>query len=213
MLLCILGAFRSGLAPAADGYFAELGGGYNEITFTPEYSFVDGQPKRRFKDRAYGGSATLRGGYRFPFGDSFHLDLAGDLTYSWADWELSLPWEPARFRYDLPYSLGLSAAPGVELGNGLSLFAEIGLNYAYVREEKSSSVTTSYDHSEWVPGWLWGAGIRYRIDDRLALSLGYRRAEYQSLRYRSRLPDGSHAETIEDDPRSDTTTLALRYWF
>lgn len=107
----------------------------------------------------------------------------------------------------------MSAAPGIELGSGLSLFAEIGLGYAYVREKKASPVTSSYDNSEWVPGWLWGAGIRYRIDDHLALSLGYRQVQYESFRYRSRLPDGSHTETIKDEPRSDTTTLALRYSF
>lgn len=210
--IAILSAVTINVA-AAEGLFLELGAGYGKLSFEPKYYFMDGSQPETFEDDQDGFVGSLRLGYRKPITDRFSLDLGADFIYQDAKWTMTLPEEQAHFAYEIPYTFGLTLIPGWSPAPRWRLFAELGLEYGNIRERKRTPLTSHYDADEWVSGFLMGIGVGYQINDRIDLTLGYRQIRYSELRYKSYWPDGRHAETIEDSPRSDFTTLAVQYRF
>lgn len=206
-----------GWAPATtaadSGYFLNLAAGYGKLQFSPLYHFEDGSPAEKFDDHEKDFVASLGAGYRLQLADGFSLDLGADFIYQNAEWTLTLPREPADFRYEIPYTFGVRLAPAWEPAPRWRLYAELGYAYGRIKERKSSPVTSSYDTDDWTGGWLAGAGIGYQLNNQMDLTLGYRQLHYEELDYKSYLPDGTHWETIEDSPRSEYVSLGLEYRF
>lgn len=198
---------------ADSGYFVEATAGKGDVVFKPSYRFLDGSAPSSFRNEEQGTVLGLGVGYLKQMNDQFSVSLSGHLTYQKAEWTLYLPWEPASFSYEIPYTFGLTLSPSWHPNDQWRLFAELGVISGQVKERKASTATSYYDADEWAAGVLLGAGVGYKINDQLELTLSYRDLKYNDIDYQTFLPDGSQRAAVSDSPRSNYTALGLRYRF
>ena len=200
-------------AHADSGWFVDLAVGNGTTEFEPLYTFVAPRPPRRFSDDDEDWVASLGGGYRHDINASVSVDFAAELIGQGAEWTLYIPSDPSSFKYDIPQTLAVRVSPSWEFTRGWRLFADLGLARGQVRERKSSPVSSSYRFDDWVGATLVGGGISYDVDEKISLSLAYAQLRFDSLTYRSYLPNGSHSETIKDSPVSSLTRFGVTYRF
>lgn len=199
----------------AGEWFAGVESGYIEHKFTPEYSFAWGGRDSQFTNRSDGIELGLVAGYEFPVAERF--SIIAQLRGAWnnSEFTLYLPSEPARFKYNNPFTLGFGIQPTFQLTEKLGLFADLGLSEGRFNEEKisSSSTRSSYDFGDWVFGYAVGGGLRYQFSESLEGRLSYRKMYFDDFAYRSYLPSGRHVESIRDEPESQAFSLALIFRF
>jgi len=214
LFLCVVSVFGLSIEGKAQGWFAGVEGGYIKHEFNPKYTFVGGG-SAEFHDTSDGLELGLVAGYDFAVAERFSLLTQFRGAWNNSEWTLFLPGEPARFKYDNPVTLGLSAQPTFKISDKLGIFAELGILEGKFNEEKRSpsSIRSSYDFSDWIFGYTLGGGISYRFTDALECRLGYRKTIYNDFSYAARFPSGSRRSTVRDEPESESFTLSFLYRF
>lgn len=184
--------------------------GHENLSFKPEYRFVDGDPNKTYENPANGSLAGMVGGYHWKPAADFSLDVQGRLSVSDTEWTLALP-DPAAFRYDIPVNVAVSLLPAYRLNENFSVFAEGGLALGKIRERKSTAYATGsrYDDVTWRPGILAGFGLSFAMGDGWSVRAGYRRTWYQNHDYDTHDAAGTQVETVTSRVVQSTTTLGL----
>ncbi len=185
--------------------------GYAQNEFRPSYVFVSGRAPETYKNDSDGAELGLYVGCAERVVNRLSIACQLRATLSSSEWTLSLPDEPATFSYEVPYTLGLSVLPTLQVTDNIWLFAELGLVSGLVNEQKTSSTRSSYDFDEWRGGTLFGCGAGFSVTDVLTISLHYRVTSYDSFSYRTFLPNGDWEETVTDDPTTVSCSLACTY--
>ncbi|MBA4741401.1 MAG: porin family protein [Azoarcus sp.] len=193
----------------AGGFYWGLEGAHERITFEPHYFTLDGVPDGSFTDRARGNAGSLVLGHRWQAANRFSIAVEARASASDTDFTLSIPEEPASFRYDIPYAAAITVQPTLHLSDAISVYAEGGFSYGHLREKKSSPSSSAYNESGWRSGTLLGAGVNLRLGQAWSARLGFREIRYGSLRYTSRLADGSAVELISDRPEVRSWHIGL----
>jgi opacity protein-like surface antigen len=206
--LGLLGAAMCGSA-VAEGFYLGIEGARERITFKPHYYMLDGTPDGSFTNRARGNSAGLLLGHRWQLAPRVSLALEGRLSASDTRWTLSIPEEPARFRYDIPYSAAVTLQPTVHVTEVIGVYAEGGFAYGRIRERKSAPATSAYDARGWREGRVLGAGVSLKVGQAWSARVGYRETRYSSLSYTARLGDGTPVERVRDRPRVESWHFGL----
>jgi opacity protein-like surface antigen len=189
-------------ARAADdkSSFAGIALTAQQIRFNPHYTFYDGSDPGQFDDRANGVEVRVFAGQRFRSGSRFAMAWQGMLAMNGFDWSLSLPSEPAKFRYALPYTLLASAMPEVRLG-GVSVFGEVGGGVGRVHEIKTSPSSSTYDHEAFSGVLAVGAGVRLKLSERIDALAQYQYSRYHAFEYDTLDSAGAKVEHVRDAPR------------
>ena len=189
----------------------ESGGIHNR--YVPEYTQTDGSPSSQFVNRASGTEFSATAAYRQDVCSRFSMLYQGRIGYSDARWNLVVPTEPSEFEYSTSWTWGLSLIPTVKMCRYAKVSLELGLVRGNMSEMKRSSVDSSYDVDEWVTGYVWGCGLSFPLTERTELTVRYRSIAYENIFFKSYLPDGTHWETITDQPTSESYSAGLTYWF
>ena len=205
--LVIAGAIVSQPATAQSYVGIEIG--REDISFKPNYQFVNGSADQSFHNRASGAIGGLVVGHRWKPAQGLSWDLHGRLSGSDNAWRLALPEESATFRYDLPVSLSFSMAPVWQVSDKVALFVEAGVAIGRIRERKQAPITSHYDIRTWRPGLLAGLGAHVALDDRWALRLGYHRIGYRARDFDTFDAAGRQVEAVRSRVTQRETTLAL----
>lgn len=199
--------------PALAGrWYAGVDLGYVEHEFTPAYTFTYGREPTSFVDESDGMELGISGGYSEPVCPYFSIACQTRLAVNESEWSLTTD-EPANLLYEIPFTWSLTVVPTFTITEKVLAFFETGFISGAVSEEKSSPVESSYDFSEWRTGITLGLGVWIGIDERMGVSVTYRRAEYDSFSYKTYLPDGTHWETVQDDPVADSYNIGLTWSF
>ena len=186
---------------------------YTETTFEPQYTFTYDRPPVGYKNIAYGTDLDLLGGYRFQLAPLFSVGVGGSLGISTAEWSTDTTDPIAHLEYRLPYRLFATVQPAVHLLNRFRLFGELGIGSGYIEEKKDSFLRSRYDESRWLWGYRLGAGIGYEFMRDTEISVAYRYTGYEDFSYQTHLPDGTHWETVTDEPYSNQVVMSLiRKW-
>lgn len=210
----LIAALVLGLTVSAQAgrWYAGVDLGYVEHEFTPTYTFTYDRAPKDFVDKADGMEIGISGGYSEPVCPYFSMACQTRLTFNESEWTLSTD-DPAELQYEIPLTCSLTVVPTFTVTEKVLLFLETGFIGGSVSEKKSSAVHSSYDFSEWRTGCTIGAGIWLSIGDKTGVSVVYRRAEFDSFSYKSYMPDGTHWETVQDDPVTDSYSIGLTYSF
>lgn len=193
----------------ADGFYWGLEGAHERITFEPHYFTLDGTPDGSYIDRARGKAGSVVIGHRWQGTQRFSIALEGRAGASDTEFRLSIPEEPARFHYDIPYAVAITVQPTLHVNDAFSLYAEGGWSYGRLREKKSSPSSSTYNEAGWRSGTLLGVGVNLRLGQAWSARLGVREIRYGALRYTSRLADGSAVERVRDRPEVRSWHLGL----
>ncbi len=200
--------FSVGMA-LAEGWYVGAEVGEVNHEFFPDYTFRTGAPNIQFVNRSDGTELGIIGGYEKKVCNFFSTRFQARGSWNDSEWALFLPNEPANFRYSIEYNVGLSVVSVVHLHRFINILFELGLQQGYVEEKKDSPVTSSLDFAEWVGGTVIGYGISSNISETVSIALSYREADFDQLSYKSYLPNGTHQETISDEPEAESYTLSL----
>jgi opacity protein-like surface antigen len=197
----------------AGQWYAGADIGYVENDFEPAYVFASERAPLSYVNESDGAELGLYVGCAQQVAG--RLSVAGQFraTLNNVEWTLSLPEEPATFCYEIPYTLGLSVLPTLQITDSIWIFGELGLVSGRVREEKTSSVRSSYDFDEARGGTVFGCGVGYNVTEEVTMSLQYRVTSYDSFSYRTFLPNGDWEETITDNPSTASYSLGCTYRF
>ena len=205
LIVAVLGLACCGGAAWAGTWSVSAEGGYVIHDFEPHYTFTGDRADRDFENRAHGAELRLAGVYDIELHERVTLGLSAYAGANDAEWTLKTD-EPASLTYDIPYTFGICATPSISLVGGLSVFAELGIGQGLVHQEKTSPVSSHYDYEEWTTSYSLAAGLRYVLTENLSVFALYRSTTYEDFSYRTHLPDGTHHETITDEP--ETTTVS-----
>jgi opacity protein-like surface antigen len=199
-----------GSALAGGTWYGGAEAGYTILKFEPQYTFMSERPDRHFTNRGYGAEVGAFGGYRFQLGERCDLGIQARFSGNNARWELNTD-EPAHLEYEMPYGYGLSLVPAVKLCSRASLFGELGIGQVWVMEEKDGLAddVSRYKYEDWETGYIAGIGLRVAVNDRVSILALFRYAAYEDFSYRSKLPDGTPVEHIEDEIKSESFNVAL----
>ncbi|WP_123785207.1 outer membrane protein [Pseudazoarcus pumilus] len=208
-LLALAATFPLAGQALADGFYWGLEGAHERITFEPHYFTLEGPPDNSYTDRARGQAGSLVLGHRWQAADRLSIAVEGRAGASNTEFALSIPEEPARFRYDIPYAFAISVQPTLHVNDAFSLYVEGGWSYGRLRERKSSPSSSTYDEAGWRGGALLGLGVNLRLGEAWSARLGLREIRYGALRYTSRLADGSPVERVRDRPEVRSWHLGL----
>ncbi|WP_028325053.1 outer membrane protein [Desulfatirhabdium butyrativorans] len=202
------------LVASADAGFFYAGTeiGYAETRFEPQYSYMDGSPNDRYVDLAYGQTGSLIFGYMRPLGAGLSMGLQGRIGLSNDEWTLYTN-EPAHLTYRIPYSYAFGLRPALRISDSLSVFFDGGIGQGNIQEKKESPFASRYDINEWKLGYTAGAGIEYHLSSVWSMNFSYRYTAYDRLSYDSYMPNGSHWETVEDEPKTQVFSFGLTWYF
>ena len=134
-LFVVITVIVTGPVANAGEWYAGVDVGYVEHQFTPAYSFVSGREDISYENESYGVEARVHGGYvqkinsRLSMGYNIHAS-AND-----AEWTLNIP-EPANFKYEQPYTWGVSITPTIQFSECAGLLLEAGLVQGIVGEHR-----------------------------------------------------------------------------
>jgi opacity protein-like surface antigen len=214
LLAAAVALFGVGL-PAAEGWFAGADLGYVRCTFRPHYTFVSSSATPdQYVDRGNGVEAALVFGREWTITPRFAIQAQARASAATAKWELDLTGEEtSHIRYEMGGALALSILPALRVRPGLWIQGEAGWGMSHLRERKTSLDNTSYAYDEWVGSGIVGAGLRYELTRGFELTVNYRYRKIRSFTYKSYLADGTHWETITDNPSSHTITGGIRFRF
>ncbi len=209
-LFCLVAA-SSSLA----GWYAGADAAYVEQDFEPTYVVPSdpANPPSSYNDHGYGMGEGLFGGYRWPLHELLALSAQGRAEYSDAEWTYTYSAEPASFKYDIKYALGLSLVPEIKVIGPLSIVGEVGLQEGYIREEKTSATYTSYDFGDWILGMVLSAGLKCEVTKNLSVSAMFRHVSYNDVNYTTHLADGTVVEYVTDAPENASWNLGVEWKF
>lgn len=196
----------------AGSFYAGTEIGYVETRFEPQYSYMDGSPNDRYLDPAYGQTGSLIFGYMHPLASGLSVGLQGRIGLSNEEWTLDTG-ESAHLAYRIPYYHSIGIRPAIRLSDSLSVFFDGGIGQGNIQEKKESPFSSRYDINEWKPGYTAGAGIEYHLSSVWSMNFSYRYTAYEKLSYDSYLPNGSHWETVEDEPQTQVFSFGLTLYF
>jgi opacity protein-like surface antigen len=200
-------------APADAGFFyAGTEIGYVETRFEPQYLYMDGSSNDRYVDPAYGQTGSVIFGYMHPLAAGLSLGLQGRISLANDEWTLYTN-EPAHLTYRIPYSYSVGLRPAIRLLDPVSVFFDAGIGQGNIQEMKESPFSSRYDINEWKLGYSAGAGIEYQLSSVWSMNLSYRYTAYEKFSYDSYLPNGSHWETVEDNPQTSVVSFGLTWHF
>lgn len=186
--------------------------GYVKHRFIPQYSYVSGRQNSNFTDRAYGAGLSFFGRYVIPVTAKVSLPLQCSVAVNNAEWSLDTG-EPAKIEYSLPYSGDISFLPTLTLAEKISVFLELGVGQGYIKEKKTSAVSSAYDFSKWTTNCVLGCGVNYTLNEQTNIFIKYRYLQYNSISYRTYLADGSQVETISDQPSTQMFNVGVLFNF
>ncbi len=199
--------------PAAGQFFTALEVSYTETAFEPEYTYMYDRPNSKYKNWAYGAEFDLVGGYRFEVNPTFSLAVATSLGISTAEWSLDTTDPETHLDYKIPYRVFVALQPSIRLADNWRLFGDLGVGKGNIQERKTSPERSRYDFDEWLWGYRIGGGLAYEVREGWELSMAYRYFTYDAFRYDTHLPDGTHWETVVDEPYAHSVMLGLaKYW-
>ncbi|MGD9972210.1 MAG: outer membrane protein [Desulfatirhabdiaceae bacterium] len=196
----------------AGSFYAGAELGYSSHRFTPEYNYTYDRPNSEFANMAYSSEIGWLGGYRFNLNDLFSGALQVRMAFSTADWSIDTD-SPASLSYRIPYAAFISIQPDIALTKTLSLMLEAGAAQGLVKEKKDSPSSSRYDFSDWTTGYLGGVGLKFHFVEGVSFFAIYRYVAYDQIDYRTFLPDGTHWETVSDNPSSTTINLGFSWDF
>jgi opacity protein-like surface antigen len=195
-------------------YYVGIEGGSERQMFKQEYTALSSGELQTFEDEAKGSTGGVLLGHRWKVSKAFFLALQGRVSVSDSEWTLNLdiPEESAKFRYDMPLSTGVSILPMFHLTDDLTVFAEGGIAYSRIREQKSQGdgqpVFSVYNIDQWKPGLIAGVGVSLALDQHWSIRLAYRRTWYKDLTF-STEKDGTAVEEIRSTVVQSTATIGL----
>lgn len=189
-------------------WYAGLAASRLHVRFEPRYESLVGASPQVFVDEADGLQLGIVAGRRFRLTDRLGLGLEGSWERTSVAWTLSLPDEPASFRYALPYAITFTGKPDLRIAGGLFLFAEAGAGVGRVRQSKSGPRTSAYDFDTLQRVAVLSGGIRYRLSRRVDVSAAYRAVSYPEGRFESRGPSGIAVERVRDTPRARAIVIS-----
>ena len=212
LIMFVLMAVSMRSLAGAKGWYAGVEGGYVEDVFKAHYEFVSGREPVDYTDPAYGVMMSLIGGYQFPLTQRLSLAVQGRVSADNAEWTLTTD-DPADLSYSLPWAYSISLVPEIKIMERLCVFGVAGLGQGYIREEKNSLVASQYSSKEWIAAYSFGGGLRFQLSDPWQVYVQYRYTTYDEITDRSYLPDGSHWETIDNAPHSESICAGLTRFF
>ncbi len=195
----------------SDGFFSSLELGFTEQSFYP--SLVGPLGAASYKDGGRGLELGVVGGYDFSVTEEFSVAALARGTYNAAEWDYTLAAEPATFRYAIPFTLGVGLQPRFEVVESVSLFAEGGVQWGYVRQRKNGPLTDGYDVNEWRLGYVAGGGVDIDIADAWSVRFNYRHVWYDAYSFQSVTALGVPIWNVEDQPQSNSVSLAAVFRF
>ena len=202
-------------ALAQNTWYAGVELGQIDHYYLPEYTSAYNGEISSFRNDSDGTEIGLLAGISLPVAQQFSVAIEARIARNDSEWTLYLPNEPASFSYEIPTTVALSAKPVFQFNEQISVFGEIGFASGDVREWKSSPAAdrSSYDFSEWVEGWVWGLGVAFHLSEAWSLHAVYRETDYSGLEYKTYLPNGTHHETVRDNPETEAISMGLIYRF
>src|SRR3954470_1640315 len=107
------------LAQTRASWYAGAGLGSLHARFEPDYTNVVNGDRSAFVNESDGLQIDLVAGHRRQVSDRFWIGYQGTFNVSRAEWTLSIPEEPAAFRYTVPYAALATVVPEVRISGAL----------------------------------------------------------------------------------------------
>ncbi len=195
----------------AAGWYAGLEAGQRNLTFEPQYTFVDGRPPTSFTNRTDGPRFDLLVGRRAVLNDRWTLGIEAGAGISTAEWTLRLVEddEPSEFAYSLPFDVRVSVVPEMRLTDRVALLARLGGGMGRVREAKTSTTRSSYDFDKLQPTYALGGGVQFAFSERFGVRAEYRWQSYSSFSFDTFGPSGARVEHVTDAPVMQGFSLGI----
>ena len=117
-----------------------------------------------------------------------------------------------RFETTIGASLSATGRLGYAVGNFLP-YAEMGLAYGnvgmrnYTQGNIFCPTTCELDMGGWQPGFIFGLGVDYRVNDKFMIGISARRTQFNSVNYAGRTSQVNSTENYDIGAMFDTVMI------